>query len=301
MSGQKRVLITGISGFTGRYLEDLLLSQGHQVWGTTSVAESSKPQHVTLDLADQAGLSHLVQQIQPEWVVHLAAIAHVAHSNADAFYQVNTLGTRHLLEALASLKQAPEAVVLASSANIYGNASVEQLDELQAAMPANDYAVSKFAMELMAGLWHKRLPLIVVRPFNYTGRGQSTQFLIPKIVCHFSQRASVLELGNLNVARDFSDVREVVQVYAELLKRGQAGQTYNVCSGNATSLQEILDICAELSGHRPEIRVNPAFVRENEVYKLAGVKQKLLDHIGLAPSLPLRDTLAWMLSEQVAA
>ena len=151
----------------------------------------------------------------------------------------------------------------------------------------------------MARLWFDQMPITMVRPFNYTGAGQSLNFLLPKIVDHFKRRAPVLELGNLDVVRDFSDVRSVVKRYRLLLEKEQAGQVFNVCSGQGYSLLEVLQMMREISGYDPEIRVNPAFVRANEVHRLIGSRTKLDTVIGVVPDVPLRDTLKWMLESSV--
>lgn len=300
----KRVLITGAEGFTGRYMAAELHRAGYEVVGLvhkplTGNVQGLVAAHVC-DLSDASGLGRVMEDVQPDIVVHLAAIAFVAHGDVEAIYRANLVGSRNLLEALARCGKAPRAVLLASSANVYGNATGGMLDESTPPAPANDYAVSKLAMEYVASLYSDRLPIIIARPFNYTGLGQSESFLLPKIVSHVKRRAPVIELGNLDVARDFSDVRMVVQYYRRLLETPAAiGGTYNVCSGQAYTLQEVLDMVRAISGHDFTVRVNPAFVRENEVKVLQGGRSKLDDVVGAMPSIPLKDTLQWMLEAAV--
>lgn len=295
-----RTLITGIDGFTGQHLAPLLRAQGHEVMGLTHnpLAVSAEKGVYLADLADAQGLCALLKDLQPEWVVHLAAIAFVAHGQVDDIYRTNVVGTRNLLEALATQVSHVQRVLLASSANVYGNSTEGVLTEATPPAPANDYAVSKLAMELVAGLYQARLPLVVVRPFNYTGVGQSVSFLIPKIVDHFLRKAPVIELGNLEVARDFSDVRRVVAAYARLVAAPAervVGQVFNVCSTVPTSLMDVVGKAAAISGHQLEVRVNPAFVRANEVRTLTGSCTKLVDAVGELPTFTLDQTLRWML------
>jgi nucleoside-diphosphate-sugar epimerase len=214
----------------------------------------------------------------------------------EAIYRTNIIATRHLLAALATLSAPPESILLASSANIYGNANVSTIDENTPPAPANDYAVSKLAMEYMAHLWLEKLPIVIVRPFNYTGVGQRDNFLLPKIVKHFRQRMPILELGNIEVERDFSDVRTVVEAYRRLLESRVARGTFNVCSGTAYSLNQVLDMMSQMTHHSPEIRINPNFVRANEVKRLVGSKTFLESTVGLLSHYPLEQTLKWMLA-----
>jgi nucleoside-diphosphate-sugar epimerase len=297
-----RVLVTGVDGFTGLYLAPLLAAQGHEVHGLVQhlpAAGAASPKGVhalhASDLLDADGLQRVCAAVRPDRVAHLAGIALVSHRDVGLIYRVNLIGTRMLLEALSATDAPPAAILLASSANIYGNSTAGVLDETTVPAPANDYGVSKLAMEYMASTWQARLPITVVRPFNYTGIGQSEDFLLPKIVSHFRRKAPVLELGNLHVERDFSDVRDVAAVYQRLLESPAVGQVFNVCSGVGHALQDVLEMAADISGHRPDIRVNPAFVRANEVVKLVGSRQRLDTAIGHFPRHTLRETLAWML------
>ncbi|MET4694126.1 GDP-mannose 4,6-dehydratase [Endozoicomonas lisbonensis] len=279
-----RTLITGISGFTGRYLQAELTGNGHEVVGLTS------------DLADPIMLNDEIKRVQPDWVVHLAGIAFVGHGEPNDFYRINLIGTRNLLAALAECGKQPDCVLVASSANVYGNSSGGVLDEDTPLNPANDYAVSKLAMEYMARVWLDKLPLVIARPFNYTGVGQREEFLLPKIVDHFRRRAELIELGNLDVRRDFSDVRAVVRAYRRLLEERPVGKTFNICSGRTHSLHEVLSLMQDITDVEMDARVNPAFVRPNEIKTLCGDPSRLCKLIGGWETVPLEETLRWMFS-----
>jgi len=293
-SDAPRALVTGLGGFTGRYLASELEAAGYRVFGTAHGNEPLGKDMVAVDLCNREELRRAVAEVRPDVVAHLAAISFVAHGDTDAIYRVNVVGTRNLLEALAVMEQRPEAVLLASSANIYGNSAVEVIDESVPPNPANDYAVSKLAMEHMARLWMDRLPIVITRPFNYTGVGQGAQFLLPKIVGHFQRGERVIELGNIDVERDFSDVRMVAKAYAALLANVPAGEVFNVCSGTAHSMKHVLAMMAEIAGYEIEVRVNQAFVRANEVRRLQGDSRRLEAQIGHIDRISLNETLAWM-------
>ncbi len=290
----KRALITGLRGFTGHYMAQELSAAGYRVFGTVLPGEPTGPDVFTVDLCDRDAVLRAIEEVQPDVVVHLAGIAFVAHSSADLIYRVNIVGTRNLLEALAAARHQPSSVLLASSANIYGQMDVPVIDESMAPAPFNDYGVSKLAMEHMAQLWSSKLPIIIARPFNYTGVGQDANFLLPKIVSHFRSGARDIELGNLNIARDFSDVRMVARSYRRLLALSPPGQTYNVCSGRAHSLRGIIDSMSAIAGYQIDVRVNPAFVRASDVPTLVGSNRKLASVIGEIDPTPLEDTLRWM-------
>jgi nucleoside-diphosphate-sugar epimerase len=294
----KKVLLTGQHGFTGRYVADALVARGHVVLGLgEEPADLASP---AVELRDPAAVTRAVARSAPDAVVHLAAIAFVAHGDADDMYRTNVVGTRNLLQALTGLKKAPSAVLLASSANVYGNSDQELLDESVAPRPSNDYAVSKLAMEYMARLWMDRLPVTLLRPFNYTGVGQGSQYLIPKIVDHFRRGERSIELGNLHVARDFQDVRFVADTYARLLDNYPVGQLLNVCSGNAVTLTEVIHMMEQIAGYSIEVRVNPAFVRANEVTRLQGDNTRLASLLGTLAPIPLEETLRWMYQQPIA-
>ncbi|ATM96524.1 NAD-dependent epimerase/dehydratase [Yersinia frederiksenii] len=293
----KRALITGIQGFTGHYMAAELSAAGYRVFGLGS-QPSNDLDYFQVDLLDIDGLTSIIKQVEPHIVVHLAAIAFVGHGNPAAFYDVNVVGTRNLLAALSTVADNIESVLLASSANVYGNTQAGMLSETTIVNPANDYAVSKLAMEYMAKLWSEKLPIIIVRPFNYTGVGQSDNFLLPKIVSHFKRKASEIELGNLDVWRDFTDVRALVKAYLGLLLAKPIGETVNVCSGRTHSLREVINLCEKIASHSLSIHVNPAFVRANEVKTLCGDSTKLQSIVDGWNTPPLEETLRWMLEDK---
>lgn len=284
------ILLTGADGFTGRHFIQSAIQAGHQITPLKA------------NLTDHAAVAAQVQGTQPDAVVHLAAISFVGNADPAAFYAVNVIGTMNLLTAVAALPQPPSKVLLASSANIYGNCDTSPISEDQPSAPVNHYAASKLAMEHMARTLADRLPIVITRPFNYTGAGQGGQFLIPKLVDHFARRAPHIELGNLHVEREFNDVRMVCQAYLGLLTHGQNGHTYNICSGQAYSLQQVIEVLTKLTGHTMDIRVNQAFVRANEVHRLSGNPSKLKQSLAPAqvqlfnPSLA--DTLQAMLDDE---
>jgi len=292
----KTALITGRYGFTGRYVAEALQQRGWNVVGLArSANDVSTSADVVADLLDPEQVTEAVKHVRPSAVLHLAAVAFVGHGNPDDFYRINLMGTRHLLEALGGVSDGLDAVVLASSANVYGITKEGALPEGTAMAPANDYAVSKAAMEMLAALWGARMPITITRPFNYTGRGQDISYLVPKIVDHFRRRAPLIELGNIGVERDFSDVRDVAEVYARLLENGVSNEVVNICSGHTKSLRSVIDLCEELTGHHIEVKVNPAFVRSNEVRTLSGDRRHLDQLVGNVDRVEFHKTLEWML------
>ena len=290
-----RVLITGLRGFTGRYVAEEFEAAGWEVWGLGRRQAADVARYRAVSLSDVDGLRAYVCEVRPSAVVHLAGIASVAHDDGNALYQVNLLGTRNLLSALAECAVRPECVVLASSAHVYGDSIAGMLTESAPPLPANDYGVSKLAMEHMARQWLDRLPVVIARPFNYTGAGHSERFLFPKILAHFRDRAPCIELGNLDVARDFSDVRMIARAYRRIVEARPVGETFNLCSGRANSIHEILDIASDITGHSLQVNVNPAFVRQGEVRRLWGDPSRLAGLLGEWPPPSLERTARWML------
>tara|TARA_R110002020_G_scaffold19111_8_gene66437 strand:- start:2558 stop:3463 length:906 start_codon:yes stop_codon:yes gene_type:complete len=293
-------LVTGGSGFTGRHLIAHLKHQGHRVVALASQSCGADETH-HIDLNDQEALSALVNSIAPQQVYHLAALSFVGHPTPLDFYRVNVLGTETLLQALSKLTNPPQ-ILLASSANVYGANGQAVIDEYVHPAPVNHYANSKMAMEHIARTYAARLPIIITRPFNYTGPGQAAHFLVPKIVQHIKQRASVIELGNVHVSRDFSDVRDIVTVYHRLLSQWPAqavsGSIINVGSGEAVSLKTLIRKLEILVQHTLEVKVNSTFVRINEIPELKASTQRLNEWVPGLERFSLDQTLADMLEAE---
>lgn len=285
-SERGRVLVTGLDGFTGTHLGPLLQQRGYEV------IRAAEPE---FDLLSPESVAAVVQTAQPDFVIHLAAISFVAHDDASALYSVNTVGTSFLLDALERFAPQLRKAVLASTSQVYGNATDDPITEHTPIAPVSHYACSKLAMESMARTCFDRLPIVITRPFNYIGLGQARQFLLPKLIDHFQRRAPVVELGNLDVERDFLDVRSVADVYVRLLDSPEKSQVFNISSGVGRSLRSIINDLTRITDHRLSTTINPALVRHNEVTRLVGSSESLLRAIGPLKYLDFEATLRWML------
>lgn len=297
MKNHKNILITGASGFTGKYFIHVAKAAGYRciaLLKNQNESATEAEQQIYGDICDKSSLIEALQISQPDYIIHLAAVSFAAHDDISSIYQTNLLGTLNLLEAVTQTNLDINKIILASSANIYGNATKLPITEECVPMPINHYGVSKYALE-MAGSFFKNLPIIIARPFNYTGLGQSTQFVIPKLVKAFKMRTEKLELGNIDVSRDFSDIRDVANTYVALIEKGIPGTTYNICSGKATSLRTIIDILKNLAEHDIKITVSPEFMRPNEIQVLYGSADRIQTIIGDDKKYNLIDTLKWML------
>jgi nucleoside-diphosphate-sugar epimerase len=279
-----RLLLTGADGFTGKHIEFAAVASGYEVLPLIA------------DLTDFELLEKEIRASKPTHVIHLAAISDVNDSHQENYYRVNLFGTLNLLKSLEGLEKIPEKVILASSANVYGANSGQLIKETQEPKPVNQYAMSKLAMEYMSILHADRLPILFTRPFNYTGVGHDNRFVIPKIVEHFAQGKHQIELGNLEVEREYNDVRNVAQIYLKLLQKGCKGEIYNIASGRTYSLEVVIDILRNITGQSPNVSVNPVFVRKNDIQVLSGHPEKLERCIGQVNWHVLQDTLVWMLA-----
>jgi nucleoside-diphosphate-sugar epimerase len=294
MSLPQTVLLTGSSGFTGQYVRLALRNAGYRVAGLTS--KPSQSDEICADLEDIDSLRAAVVSSQPDYVIHLAGAAFMASADAMEFYRVNLFGTLNLLQAMKDVGVVPRKVVIASSAAVYGRNPVSPVGEDSCPAPVNHYAMSKLAMEHLAKTWMDTFPIVITRPFNYTGAGQNSQYLIPKLVEHFGEARATLKLGNLDVVREFNDVRMVAEVYLRLMADASPGIVVNVCTGKGYRLADILSLLERMTKHVPELQIDPGLMRANEIRVLVGDHSLLDSLVPNKPQLSIEDTLRYMLA-----
>ena len=290
-----RALITGGKGFVGQWLAAHLKDAGDEV----AVID------LETDVSDGPAVRRVMSDVRPEAVYHLAAMTHVGESweNPSQVLKVNVLGTAELLAAARTLEQSPRMLVV-SSAEVYGVVSEAQLPlrEDTPTAPATPYAASKLAAEAVAlQAWRGyQQPVIVVRPFNHIGPGQSPNFAVPalakRIVEARRSGAGSLSVGTLTTRRDFTDVRDVVVAYRLLLETGVPGTIYNVCSGRDVAISEVAEQLLALAGAKLELVTDPDLVRPVDVPVLRGDAGLLKAATGWSPSIPLATTLADVLT-----
>jgi GDP-4-dehydro-6-deoxy-D-mannose reductase len=304
-----RALVTGAAGFVGGHLVRALLAEGCEVHATLQpghpVPAAAEAAHwVEMELTSASSVSHALRQSQPERVFHLAAQASVGDSYRDplATWEVNATGTLRLAEALP----AGARMLFVSSAEVYGPVSeAEQpIGENRPLRPTNPYAASKAAAEMaVSEVAHSRgAHLVIARSFNHTGPGQDARFALPAFALQLAAiragtQPPLLRVGNLEARRDFLDVRDVVDAYRILLERGQSGRAYNVASGQAHSMAELLEVLVELSGTGARVETDPARVRPLDLPLLCG-DPGALRALGWSPRYSLRDALRELLAAQ---
>ena len=294
---KEKIFITGIEGFTGKYLEKYFLEQGFLVYGS-SLKASESSNYFNCDVLNENVIFDILNELKPDYIIHLAAISFVAENDQKKTYEVNIFGTLNLLSAIEKLDYTPEKILIASSAAVYGNVE-GALDESMCPKPVNHYGNSKLVMENMIKQYYDKLNIIVVRPFNYTGVGQMDHFLIPKIVSHYRQSKENIELGNIDVYREFNSVYFVVRCYSKLLFSELKSEVFNVCTGREINIKTILNVMNAVAGYSIKFEINPKFVRNNEIKELKGSPKKLVNSIGdFTREFTLEDILKEMYFEE---
>ncbi|MGI8856415.1 MAG: GDP-mannose 4,6-dehydratase [Thermomicrobiales bacterium] len=308
MDEARRVLVTGAEGFVGTYLT-AHLAAAHPAWqvtGTTRDAADSASPLVQCDLRDVDAVMALVQSVTPQMVIHLAGQSNVPASFADPEGTLtnNIVSTLHLLDACRA--HAPHARLLIVSSNeVYGPTPPEAqpLREQRPLHPVNPYAVSKAAQEMLALQYAHTydLDVVVVRPFNHIGPGQTDRFVVgafARQIVEVEQGVrQTVSVGNLEAARDFTDVRDVVRAYGLLLEHGARGGIYNIGSGTAIPIGEVLEMLCRLAQVPIAVERDPERLRPSDVPVMMGDTTLLRQATGWQPEIPLAqslgETLAW--------
>jgi GDP-4-dehydro-6-deoxy-D-mannose reductase len=299
-----RAVITGIGGFVGRHLLQYLEAEGDEVLGfaRSQDIEGLEPNKVIcIDLFDREAVEQAVHEAQPEAVYHLAAQSSPAESISDPWATIcNNLACQfNLLEALVRVDLRPHVLVVGSS-DEYGRVAPRDVptDESVALQPTTAYAVSKVAQDMMGFQYFAQhgLPVVRVRPFNHTGPGHDARFVIPSFARQLAEievgsRSPVLRVGNLDVARDFTDVRDIVRAYRLALTLGVPGDVYNLGSGRSRRIADMVDTLLAMCRVPVEKRVDPALLRASDIPRQEANITKFAALTGWQPSIPWHTTL----------
>lgn len=309
-----RILITGISGFVGSHLASFLRAKGIQAAGT--ILKSTTPQGIAsllprielfeCDLTSFENVQQVIHEIELDGVFHLAAQSSVRRSLEDPIttFSVNFGGTLNLLEALRAAQKTPK-VVFISSAEVYGDVRQEDLpvNEEQPLRPLNPYGASKAAAELICYQYWRAfgIPVVIVRAFNQIGPRQASDFVISSWAKQIAEiesnkRPPLIDVGNIEVERDFLDVRDVLEAYWQLFLKGMPGEVYNICSGKPILLREVLQKMLSLSKKDIQYQVSPSLLRSVEIKRIWGNPGKFKSISGWEPKYSLEDTLSSILN-----
>ena len=305
-----KALVTGAGGFTGPHLVASLLAGGHEVAGCgQGERPAGLPEGVAwteIDVTDADACWNLLDEHRPAVVYHLAGFSHVAHAEAapDTALAVNLGGTRNLLQACLD-GFANTRFVLASSAEVYGRVDPADLPvrETQPLRPGTAYALSKATAEMAVHHAVARgAHAVIARTFNHIGPGQSEDFVAAAFARQIArieagEQDPVIQVGNLEAVRDFSDVRDTVVGYQEIARVGEPGEVFNLTSGAALAVRELLDVLLELSSAEIEVQVDPGRLRPLDVPVFNGSGALLQERSGYAPRLDLRRTLGDVLAD----
>lgn len=290
----KKVLITGIDGFTGKYVEQFLTSKGFDVYGTVFQQETENKKHLSCDIRNKSEINKVLKTISPDYILHFAAISFVEENDKHLMYDVNVFGTQNLLESISENNLNPKKIIIVSSAAVYGNQETNILSEDLCPSPINHYGYTKYITERLASTFFSKLNILVVRPFNYTGIMQSKNFIIPKIVSHFSEEIKSIKLGNINVSREFNNISDVSNAYLELMLCSSRSLIVNLCSGVSVNLNSIINYLNNISGYKINVEINEQFVRKSEIFDLKGSNKLLYSLIPFRFSFSIEQTLLEM-------
>lgn len=303
----KKALIIGGAGFVGKYLANYLeIDMGWEVFVTKLSHEivdiGIVGDHIyNLDILDQEETNKILQEIKPDYIFHLAAQSSVAASwkNPDLTLDVNIKGSVHILEAIRKLDDKP-SVLMIGSGEEYGYILPTEIPvrEDNVLRPGNIYAATKACQNMLSSIYCKSygIDIKMVRAFNHIGAHQSDIFVVSNFCKQVAEiengkKPPILYVGNLQAKRDFTDVKDVVRAYAMLIQNGTCGETYNVGSGRAISIQEVLDIILDMSTCCIEVKQDLERMRPSDIPIIEADIQKISNDIGWKPEIALKQTI----------
>ncbi|HXF68631.1 MAG TPA: GDP-mannose 4,6-dehydratase [Thermoflexus sp.] len=306
-----RLLITGVSGFVGRHLAAALAQEtSWELWGWTRRPVAGLPDRLRtahVDLRDPEAVRQELARLAPEGIIHLAAQSDVAESWRDPWgtFETNVRGTLNLLDGLRALGLRPRVLIVTSN-EVYGLIRPEEVPirEDQPFRPANPYGISKAAQDWLAAIYATAyaLPIIRARPFNHIGPGQDPRFVVPSLARQIAWieaglQEPVLRVGNLEARRDFTDVRDVVRAYRLLLEHGEPGEVYNIGSGHARSIREVMDTLLAMARVNVRVETDPQRIRPVEIPISVADTTRIRERLRWQPIIPFEQSLRDVLEE----
>jgi len=292
--------ITGITGFVGNHLSNLLLSKGFEVHGigrSEIYGGDKRVQYHKADLLDLEKTEHVIKKVNPEIVFHLAGFSSVKKSfeQPNLCEKINVAGTKNLFDAIIGLKIKPSILVV-SSAEVYGIPKSVPTKETDGLNPISPYGKSKKRQELLCKNYSKKLNIIISRSFSHIGPGQLPSFASSYFAKCISEiemgnQKPVIKVGNLKAKRDFTDVRDIVKAYLLLAQKCKPGEIYNICSGNIHSINEILNKLLSLTSKKIEIEHEPLQMRSSDIPIMQGDNLKFIKETCWSPRIPIETTL----------
>jgi len=292
----------------GKHLAEFLVGGKYEI---CAIANDTNPggekdtapfaRYFRADITDEAEMTRVLRECAPHHVYHLAAVSSLSGASQQErlAFDVNVWGTRNVLQASACVTPPPR-VLNVSSSQVYGNTCEAPIDETVPINPANVYAATKAMAESWAHLYRDKLEVVTARSFNHTGPGQSDAFVLPYLARRIAEieaglTDAVIRVGNLDVERDFTDVRDVARAYSMLMGAGEAGEIYNVCSGRYYRLSDLLDILLSFSQCKTTIEADQSRRRSDDPRRIWGDHAKLTERTGWQPTIPIEQTLQDML------
>lgn len=309
----KKVLITGYSGFVSGYMVKALLEHenSYKVIGLTRKKSfdrkaDDRVEVIEGDLNDRKNLREVLQLVRPDYIIHLASDSSVSYSWEDPVksFQNNTNIFLNLVEGIRLLKL-PCRIISVGSSEEYGLVDPQYLPLCEDAPlnPISPYAVARVSQELLSKIYAQGygIDVIMTRSFNHIGPGQRENFVISSFAQQIAKikkgLATTVTVGNLDVVRDFLDVRDVVKAYVLLMEKGKKGEVYNICSGEGYSLKDILLKMMRIAGIKSEYEIDPSLIRPADNPIIIGQNKKLSQNCNWQPSISIEESLTDIINE----